>query len=199
VSETVLAHLAAALDMVVMEQMPGGTFLQIGDAPPPEWFSRIYRDSGRGRRPTLAQSFPGLSSFLSEAEAFWKSQDAGRLDSGDFVVADPSGQEVPISATAVSLKGRRFLVIQRAAGFEDRQFILQRAREQGLRHENVIRKVDSLRRPLATLVRLADALARPGLSDRQREQVTGLQDQLHTMSDLLEGLPKLPKAATRKR
>jgi hypothetical protein len=199
VSETVLAHLAAALDLVVMEQVPGGTFVQIGDAPPPEWFTRIYRDTGRGTRPTLAHSFPGLSAFLPEAEAFWERHDAGRLDSGDFVIADPSGPEVPVIATAVSLKGRRFLVIQRAPGFENLQHVLQLAREQALRHEQVIRKVDSLRRPLAALVRLADELARPALSDRQREQVAGLKDQLQTMSGLLDELPKMPKAATRKK
>jgi hypothetical protein len=199
VSETVLAQLAAALDMVVMEQGPGGTFLQIGDAPPPEWFTRIYRTAGR-EHPTIAQSFPGLSSFLSEAEAFWDRQsDGGRLDSGDFLIADASGRDVPITVTAVALKGRRFLVIRREAGFEDRQHILQLAREQALRHEGVIRKVDSLRPPLATLVRLADELARPALTDRQREQVSGIKDHLQTMSEVLDGLPKLPKAATRKK
>jgi hypothetical protein len=199
VSESVLAQLAAALDMVVMEQVPGGTFRQIGDAPPPEWFTRLYRTAGRERRPTLAQSFPGLSSFLSDAEAFWDRHDGGRLDSGDFLIADASGRDVPITATAVALKGRRFLVIQRAADFEDRQLLFQRAREQALRHEQVIKKVDSLRRPLATLVRLADELARPALSGHQREQVTGIKDHLQTMSGVLDELPRLPKAATRKK
>jgi hypothetical protein len=199
VSESVLAQLTAALDMVVMEQVPGGMFTQIGEAAPPEWFSRLYRTAGRGQPPTIAQSFPGLSSFLSEAEAFWDRQDGGRLDSGDFLIADASGREVPIAATAVALNGRRFLVIQRAAGFEDRQLLLQRAREQALRHEQVIKKVDSLRRPLATLVQLADELARPALSDRQREQVSSLKDHLLTMSGVLDELPRLPRAATRKK
>jgi hypothetical protein len=199
VSESVLAQLAAALDMVVMEQVPGGTFLQIGDAPPPEWFTRLYRTAGRERRPTLAQSFPGLSSFLSEAEAFWDRQDGGRLDSGDFLVADASGQDVPITATAIAMKRRRFLIIQRAAGFEDRQLLFQRAREQALRHEQVIKKVDSLRRPLATLVRLADELARPALSGPQRERISGIKHHLQTICGVLEELPKLPRAATRKK
>jgi hypothetical protein len=199
VSETVLAQLAAALDMVVMEQVPGGTFIQIGDAPPPEWFTRIYRTAGGGRRPTIEQSFPGLSAFLHEAETFWKSHDDGRLDSGDFMVPDGSGRDLPISATAIRLKGRRFLVLQLTAGFEDRQGILQRAREQALAHEQVIRKVHSLRRPLSTLVRLADELAGPVLSDRQREQVSGIKDHLQTMSGVLEELPKLPGTASRKK
>lgn len=198
-SETVLAQLASALDMVVMEQVPGGTFVQIGDAPPPEWFTRIYRDAGRGRRPTLAESFPGLASFISEAETFWTGNDAGRLESGEFMVADPPGPQLPVAATALALKGRRFLVIQRAAGFDDKQRILQRAREQALAHEQVIKKVDSLRRPLAQLVRLADELARPALTGRQREQVSGIRDNLDTLSGLLDELPKLPKAATRKK
>jgi hypothetical protein len=199
VSETVFARLAAALDMVVMEQVPGGTFVQIGDAPPPEWFTRIYRTAGGGRRPKIAESFPGLSAFLHEAEAFWGSHDEGRLDSGDFMITDDSGRELPITAIAITLKGRRFLVIQLTAGFEDRQRILQRAREQALTHEQVIRKVHSLRRPLALLVRLADDLARPVLSDGQREQVSGIKDHLQTMSGVLDELPKLPATASTKK
>jgi hypothetical protein len=181
-----------------MEQVPGGTFVQIGEAAPPDWFARMYQSAGGGQRPKIAQSFPGLSAFLSEAEVFWDRSERGRLDSGDFIVADATGQDVPVTATAVALNGRRFLVIQRAAGFEDRRQVLQRAREQALTHEQIIRKVDSLRRPLVTLVRLADELARPALSEQQREQVLGIKGHLQTMSGVLDELPRLPGKAARK-
>jgi hypothetical protein len=48
-------------------------------------------------------------------------------------------------------------------------------------------------------VRLADDLARPVLSDSQREQVSGIKDHLQTMSGVLDELPKLPATASRKK
>jgi hypothetical protein len=196
VSETVLAHLTSALDMVVMEQVPGGAFVQIGAVAPPPWFDRIYRDAGQGGRPTVAQAFPVLATFLSEAEAFWERHETGRLDSEDFVISEGSGEPLPVAATAVALKGRRFLVIQRAAGFEDRQRILQRARDQALAHEQVIKHVHSLRRPVAALVRLAGELAGTELSGAQRDQMSGIRSHLDTISRLLDGLPTLPQGAS---
>jgi hypothetical protein len=200
VSETVLAHLASALDMVVMEQVSAGTFRQIGDVPPPPWFARIYRKAAQGQRPTVAQAFPVLATFLSEAEAFWSRHETGRLDSGDFVITEGSEEPLPVAATAIALNGRRFLIIQRAAGFEDRQRILQRAREQALAHEQVIKHVQSLRRPVTVLERLAGELADTELSGPQRERMTGMRDHLDTISRVLDGLPTLPEgAAPRKR
>lgn len=198
-SETVLARLASALDLVVMEQVSGGTFLQIGDAPPPPWFARIYRDAGQGGRPTVAQAFPVLATFLSEAEAFWNGHDTGRLDSGDFEIIEESGDPLAVTATAVVLNGRRFLVIQRAAGFEDRQRILQRAREQALAHEQVIKHVQSLRRSVTMLERLAGELAGTELSGPQSERMTGMRDHLDTISRVLDGLPTLPEGAAPRR
>lgn len=195
-SETVLARLASALDMVVMEQVSGGTFLQIGDAAPPPWFARIYRDAGLGQRPTIAQAFPMLATFLSDAEAFWNRRDTGRLDSGDFVITEGSDEPLPVAATAIALNGRRFLIIQRAPGFEDRQRMLQRAREQALAHEQVIKHVHSLRRPVTMLERLAGELAGMGLSGPQRERMTGIRDHLDTISRVLDGLPRVPQGAS---
>jgi hypothetical protein len=200
VSDKVLAQLASALEMVVMEQVPQGAYVQIGDAPPPPWFDQIYRDAGQGRRPTLAQAFPAMAPFLSEAETFWKDHGSGRLESGDVQIVEASGRELSIAATAVAMNGRRFLLIQRAPAFDERQRILQRAREQALTHEGVIKAVQSLRRPLATLVRLVSDLSSTELSDRQREQLTGIRDHLGEMGRVLEDLPRAPEgAAPRKR
>jgi len=125
----VLADLCAALDFVVLERLEGG-FVVVGDGPLPPWFVRVFiHAQDHSPRVTLTDVFPVLDTFLSEADLFWDRTGEGRLTSEAFVVTDSLGDELPIVATAVGRKLRRFLLMQPDAAFPERQRLLQRARE----------------------------------------------------------------------
>lgn len=194
--DTVLDHLSLALDLVVMERLTGGVFMRIGDQPPPSWFVHTFRAAGHGQPVTLSQAFPVLDTFLSEAEEFWERSADSRLESEALIVNDASGEQLPLSATAVAVKGRHFLLMQRLTRFADRQQILQRAREQALAHEDVIKRIQSMHRPVATLARLTDELARMELTGQQREQMVSITTQVETLRRLLDELPQMPRGSS---
>jgi hypothetical protein len=192
--------LVTILDMIVLERLQGGAFRQLGSERTPAWFSEAFWNAAPGAPVTLLQAFPVLDSFLTEAEAFWSRTSHGRLDGEAFVVSGPDGQNLPLAAIAVAYEGRPLLLIQRVPGFDDRQHVLQRAREQALVHEGVVKGIDALRRPFGRLAGLATELAATaGLSESQKALVSGLTSELEAMRQLLEQLPKLPPATSARR
>jgi len=195
-----LGALVAILDIILLERVSGGAFRQIGSEPPPSWFAEAFRDVAPGAPVTLLQAFPVLDPFLSEAEAFWSRTAYGRLDGEAFVVASPGRHDLPLVTTAVALHGRHYLLIQRVTGFDDRQQILQRARENTLAHEQVVKRIDALRRPFDRLGRLAVELgATEGLSESQRALLTSVNAELATLRSVLDELPKLPPGTSARR
>ena len=95
------------------------------------------------------------------------------------------------------MEGRQFLLIQRVTGFDDRQHILQTARDQALQHELVVKRIDAIRHPIGRLTRLANELASSeDLSNSQRTLLNGIESELQTVQQLLADLPKLPPAST---
>jgi hypothetical protein len=196
VSENVLGDLVTVLDLVVLERLPGGAMFQLGDQPPPAWFIETFHNVDRRHPVTLLQAFPVLDSFLSEAEIFWERTADGRLESEAFVVSGAGGENLPLTAIAVALKSRRFLLLQRAAGFDDRQHILQRARDRALEHEEVVKRIDKLRRPVATLTRLAGELRDTELGEQARKHLASLTTEVETLRKLLDELPQMPRGAS---
>jgi hypothetical protein len=195
-----LSALIAILDIVVLERVAGGAFTLPGKEPPPSWFAEAFNDVDPSGPVTLLEAFPVLDSFLSEAEVFWRRTAYGRLDGEAFVVGGPGGRNLPLTTMAVALEGRQFLLIQRVAGFDDRQHILQRAREQGLAHEQVVNRIEALRRPFKRLTGLAGELeATSGLSESQRTLLTAVSSELDTLRQLLDHLPKLPPGTSARR
>jgi hypothetical protein len=188
-----LGALVAMLDVVVLERFEGGAFRQVGDAPTPEWFTEALRDAAAGAPVTLLEAFPLLDGFLSEADTFWRQMAHGRLEGEAFVVAGPGGRNLPLATTAVAMDGRHFLIIQRVSGFDDRQQILQRAREQALSHEQVVKRIDGLRPPFGRLARLVSELgAAGGLTDAHRVLLDAAEAELGTLGQVLDDLPKPP-------
>jgi hypothetical protein len=200
VPEPVLATLVALLDVVVLERLHGGAFRQLGGQPSPAWFVETFVGEEPGAPVTLVQAFPVLDAFLSEAEIFWERTGFGRLEGEAFVVTGPGGHNLPLSAVAVAMEGRRFLLIQRVAGFDDRQHILQRAREQALAHEQIVKQIHALRRPFAKLTDLTGQLALSGEpSEAQRALLSGIHAEIETLGQVLDGLPKLPPGVSARR
>jgi hypothetical protein len=192
--------LVTILDMIVLERLHGGAFRQLGSERTPAWFSEAFWNAAPGTAVTLLQAFPVLDSFLTEAEAFWSRTTQGRLDGETFVVTGADGQNLPLAAIAVAHEGRQLLLIQRVPGFDDRQRVLQRAREQALTHEGVIKGIDGLRRPFGRLAGLASELAATsGLSESQKTLVSRITSELDALRQLLDQLPKLPPATSARR
>ena len=200
VPDPVLATLMALLDVVVLERLHGGAFRQLGSQPSPTWFTETFATADPSAPVTLLQAFPVLDSFLSEAELFWERTPFGRLEGEAFVVVGPGGDNLPLATVAVAMEGRHFLLIQRVPGFDDRQHILQRARDQALAHEQVVKQIDALHRPFAKLTGLASELAgTPELTELQRQMLAAISVELETLRQLLGGLPRLPPGASARR
>jgi hypothetical protein len=196
VSESVLGELISVLDLVVLERHRGGSFVQLGDHRPPRWFVKAFDNAGAREDVTLLQAFPILDSFLSEAELFWERTSDGRLEGEAFVVTSPGGENLPLVPIAVATQRRQFLILQRVAGFDEKQRILQTARDRALEYEQVVKRIDSLNRPLTTLLRLAEELRSAELSEAARKQAAGINEAAVTLRTLLDQLPQLPRAAT---
>ena len=196
---SILGALMAILDIVVLERVHGGAFRQLSTEPSPSWFSEAFSNVLEGGPVTLTEAFPVLDPFLSEAEVFWSRTAFGRLDGEAFVVGDPGGRNLPLVTVAVALEGRHFLLIHRVAGFDDRQQILQRARERALEHEQVVKRLDGMRRPFERLTRLAGELDTAELADPQRTRLASLRTELGAIGQVLDQLPKLPGGTTGRR
>lgn len=197
---SILGALMAILDVVVLERVHGGAFRQLSAEPSPSWFSEAFSNVLEGGPVTLAEAFPVLDPFLSEAEVFWSRTAFGRLDGEAFVVGGPGGHNLPLITVAVALEGRHFLLIHRVAGFDDRQQILQRARERALEHEHVVKRLDELRPPFERLTRVAGELdAMSELSTAQRTLLASAHAELDTIRQIMDQLPRLPGSTGRRR
>lgn len=188
-----LTDLSEVLDLVVLEQLPGG-FVQITAGSLPPWFVRAFRTAEDGQHVTLLDALPALDAFLVEANAFWDRATEGRLAGEPFLVTDGPSHEIPVTATAVKLGGRRILLLQPDAGYTERQHILQRAREQALAHDRVVRQIQDLHRPVAQLARQCDQLLTTELSDDQRAMVGGIAAQVTAVRGILDDLPRAPRS-----
>ena len=184
-----LTDLSEVLDLVVLEQLPGG-FVQITAGSLPPWFVRAFRTAEDGHHVTLLDALPALDAFLVEASAFWDRATEGRLAGEPFLVTDGPNHEISVTATAAKLGGRRILLLQPEAGYTERQHILQRAREQALAHDRVVRRIQDLHRPIAELARQCDQLLTTEVSDDQRAMVGGIAAQVATVREILDDLPR---------
>jgi hypothetical protein len=198
VTQAVLADLCSALDFVVLERLEGG-FVRVGTDPLPPWFVRVFiKAQGGGETLTLTEVFPVLDSFLAEAEQFWDRTGDGRLTSEAFMVTDSLGDELAVVAIAIGRNLRRFLLLQPDASFPERQRLLQRAREQALAHEQVVRHIQELRQPVATLARIASDLAGSAPTDAARAQIDKLTTQVSALQRILGELPQWARGSSPK-
>ena len=158
VREAIIVDLVGALDLVILERLPGGALSRLGGQAPPTWFAGNLHDVHPQKAVTLVEAFPVLDAFLSDAEVFWERTEDGRLDGEPCVMTVSGGNHLALATVALKMDGRNFLLLQPVAGFEDRQHVLQRARERALEHEQVVKRIDALRHPLRTLGQLVTEL-----------------------------------------
>jgi hypothetical protein len=196
VSNAALADVCSALEFVVLERLDGG-FVRMGDYPLPPWFVRVFIQA-QNEGVTLTSVFPVLDSFLSEADQFWTSIGDGRLSSEAFMATDSLGDELAIVATAVGARGRRFLLMQPDASFPERQRVLQIAREQALEQERLVKRIQELRKPIASLAALAADLAAAPPADAHRAQIERIATDVSTLQRIVGELPQAPRGASLK-
>jgi len=78
---------------------------------------------------------------------------------------------------------------------EEVRDILQKARENKLEHEQLLRRVESLRSPVASMSRLTSELVQTGLTSAQRELVEGITAALTRIDAIAsEVLPQKPRS-----
>jgi hypothetical protein len=196
VSNAALADVCSALEFVVLERLDGG-FVRMGDYPLPPWFVRVFIQA-QNEGVTLTSVFPVLDSFLAEADQFWTGAGDGRLSSEAFMATDSLGEELAIVATAVGARGRRFLLMQPDASFPERQRVLQIAREQALEQERLVKQIQELRKPVASLAALTADLPAAPSADAHRAQIERIATQVNTLQRIVGELPQAPRGASLK-
>lgn len=130
--ESTARELLAALEVAVLELAREGGLRLAGEVP--QWFAR-FRPGVLSAPPKIqpALGSPFLENFLAEAEGFWDSGREGRLRSGMWTEPGPLGDDFHLEASAVSLDGRRFLLIEdQTPVYSERQAVFQKARSSKL-------------------------------------------------------------------
>ena len=141
--ESTARDLLAALEVAVLEHVGGGSLRLAGSVP--QWFAR-FRPGATSVPPRIevALGSPFLENFLAEAKSFWSSGGSGRLRSGMWTEAGPDGDDFHLEASAIRLRGKRFLVIEdQTPVYDEKQSVFQRARSNNLRRRERRREEES--------------------------------------------------------
>jgi hypothetical protein len=184
VSDPVFADLFRVLDIVILERLPDGPLYLFGGTP--SWFIQLYGSAASSESVGLAEAFPFLDGFLSDAARFWWKDSPGRLRSGPCAATDKAGQEYFFEVSAVSVDQRRFLLIERLTGFDDTRKVLQVARENALTHERFVSATRALAKPMEAVIKATDALLASDLNQVQRELVEKIRTTSTSVVDALK-------------
>lgn len=193
-ADSVLTSLSSALDLMVLEQLPAGGFCRALDAPDPHWFAQAVQHAEGDEPLSLLDVFPVLDAFLDAAEAVWSGA-ARRAESEPFVIADADGRDLAVVATAASVGGRRYLVLQPALAFMDTQRLLQTARDHSLAHERLVKQLQALQKPIATLGRLVND---PSFTSDGLPAADAVRQQVEILRRLAADLPHVAQGVTPK-
>ncbi len=125
-----------ALDYVVWEEKRDRSFRNL--TPPPSWYQQLIPPVpfGSSFRPEVR--FPFLENFLIDARSVWVKESSAPLRSEPWTEIDTAGRELAIRAIAVSLAGRKFLLLELySEQLEEKREILQKARERGVEFQRL--------------------------------------------------------------
>jgi len=200
--EPLLAEVVKALDIVVLKRLPDASFALIGAAP--DWFKKFHdpEDLASGKGLRLWEKLAFLESFLVDAEEFWQGHASGALASGLWHEDDPSGRELHLEATALSLGDQKILIIAHVRrDYAERQVIIQRARENALIHETLLKEVQKkeillhaivhdLMGPLTSMSATFDILSGGGLAPEEIGEMVSIgkkvsDEQKNMISEIL--------------
>jgi signal transduction histidine kinase len=134
-------EILATLQIAVFERTRSGRFQLVGN--PPDWVIHCFgRVLEKGGTIDLEERFPYLSAVLEETEAPQAQARPNPYRSGIWMETDPAGGEMPLEATVLDLGGRRLILIENSSSrFEERQSLYQKARENLLIHQSLVREI----------------------------------------------------------
>jgi len=156
------AELLARLGFLVLRRADDDTFVRVGDAP--LWFLRLFPDAEVSAPLHVEEAFPFLESFLPTARNYWGSRGRGRIRSGQWISHYPSGEELPLEASAISHEEQDYLLIEfNKSVYERDKGYLQKARENALDSERAALLERALRAERTRLGALMECFNAPVL------------------------------------
>ena len=140
--EPIRAHLLASQDTLVLERVRDRDFTVAG--PVPHRFHNLFPSelqSGDSFNPAIPCPF--IEDFLSEAEALWRSGAPDQLRAGPWTELSTDGSEHQLEVTAARVGSHEFLLIRLLdIAFAQRTHLLQKAREQSLDFERLLKEIN---------------------------------------------------------
>lgn len=188
-NDALLSAVFQALDLGVIERRRDSAFYMV--TPPPAWLSQAF-ESAIGNTPgRIDGAMPFLDHFMQQAEAVWREGPPATIASGPFV-AKLRHEEILINARAMTVQDRQVLVLQRLTGEADTRPLLQKAREQMLEHEQLVKRIATVHEPASAIDRGVKQLLGASLTAEQRAIVESLQSASAEVQSAMATLPTLP-------
>lgn len=198
----ILPDVMVALDTVVLEYQNEGCAIALGSLPP--WYlmfaNMLGAEDPKASLP-IAQGFPYLEFFLTDAEPYWDAGGGEPLSSGIWYETCQDVGECHFEARAMLVNGRRILMIEKMGErFEEQRQLIQIARESHLEYDRELGKqqrvAEVLRAARHELERsVAERTA--ALTAANRNLRDEISEHQRTAEKLLAYQMKLRKAALR--
>ena len=187
-SDAFLSSVVRALDLAVVERLPNSAFHLV--TPAPGWLADVFETAPTGAQRTLGGALPFLDDFLEQAEVAWRD---GHLaaSSGPFA-ATVGGTEHLLRATALTVEQRKLMVLERLSGEADTRPILQKAREQMLEREELVRQIVAVHEPASRIDRGLKQLIETSLTPEQQDVLERVSRASAELQAALAPLPSLP-------
>lgn len=144
--DALLHDLPAALGMAVFERLDSAGFRVLGALP--GWCRSLYPAVFQNAQTCRIGSLsPFLENFLVDAEYFWRQHSSGQLRSGAWHEQDASGKTLALEATALHVDERPVLLLEQLGeSYQEKQYLLQMARQQHLDYHRLARAEAALAR-----------------------------------------------------
>jgi hypothetical protein len=188
-NDALLSAVFRALDLGVIERRRDSAFYMV--TTPPDWLSQAFASAISDTPGRIDGAMPFLDHFMHQAEAIWREGPPAMISSGPFV-ATIRREEILINARAMTVQDRQVLVLERLTGDADTRPILQKAREQMLVHEQLVRRIATVHEPAAAIDGGLKQLLAASLPPDQRAIVESIASASVEVQAALAKLPSLP-------